>query len=138
MRDDLPVTATGGCLCGAVRYEVRETLRGVVNCHCGQCRRVHGHHGAYSAVARERLTVTEDRGLKWYASSETARRAFCAECGSTLFWEPRQHDYTAIAAGSLDQPTGLETIAHIYCADAADYYRFDDGLPVWPGSMQAG
>jgi hypothetical protein len=39
-------TAAGGCLCGAVRYEVRGPLRPVVNCHCGQCRKSHGHYGA--------------------------------------------------------------------------------------------
>lgn len=127
--------AAGGCLCGAVRYEVRGPLRSVVNCHCGQCRRIHGHYGAYTAAARGDLVVTADQGLKWYASSETARRGFCAECGATLFWEPRADDYTAIAAGSFDQPTGLKTIGHIYAADIADYYTIADDLERWPGEM---
>ena len=42
-----PVRA-GGCLCGRVRYTVRGPLRGILLCHCGQCRRWHGHLGAYS------------------------------------------------------------------------------------------
>ena len=37
------VRAAGGCECGAVRYEVRGPLREVIDCHCGQCRRTHGH-----------------------------------------------------------------------------------------------
>ena len=36
----------GGCLCGAVRYEIRGPLRGVIACHCSQCRRTSGHYVA--------------------------------------------------------------------------------------------
>lgn len=130
--------ATGGCLCGAVRYAVRGDLRDVVDCHCGQCRRIHGHHGAYSAAAKVDLVVTVERGLAWYASSDVARRGFCRECGSTLFWEPLERDYVAIAAGSLDQPTGLKTVAHIHTADKADYYEIADDLECSPGAMKRG
>jgi len=45
------VRATGGCLCGAVRYEVLGPLRDVVLCHCSHCRRTHGHVAAYAACA---------------------------------------------------------------------------------------
>jgi hypothetical protein len=49
--------ATGGCLCGAIRYTVRGPLRGVILCHCGQCRRWHGHLGAYTSAARADVTL---------------------------------------------------------------------------------
>ena len=88
-------------------------MRSVINCHCGQCRRTHGHFAAYSAVDAGDLTMTEDRGLKWYRSSDTARRGFCAECGSSLFWKPTDKPHMAVAAGSLDQPTGLTTTGNI-------------------------
>ncbi len=57
--------ATGGCLCGAVLYEVRGTLRNVINCHCSKCRRTHGHTAAYTAVRREDLILISRDGLKW-------------------------------------------------------------------------
>ena len=130
--------STGGCLCGAVRYEVHGSLRGVVNCHCGQCRRSHGHHGAYSQAARDDLKLIEDRGLAWYDSSAAARRGFCAACGSSLFWERKSTNHTSIAAGSFDQPSGRTTIGNIFTAERADYYAIDDGLAQWPGSMGTG
>ncbi len=124
--------ATGGCLCGAVRYEVRGPLRPVVNCHCAQCRRSHGHVAAYTAAARADLVLTEDRGLKWYASSKQARRGFCGDCGASLFWEPLGEERIAIAAGGIDAPSGLETVRHIFTAHKGDYYEITDGLEVVP------
>ncbi len=126
---------TGRCLCGAVRYEIAGPTRGVVICHCGQCRRAHGHLGAYAAVARDRLGLHESRGLAWYESSDTARRGFCRECGSVLFWEQRQANRINVAAGGIDTPTGLETVAHVYVADKGDYYEITDGLPQHAADM---
>ena len=133
VEDPRSVTATGGCLCGAVRYEVRGALRPVINCHCGQCRRTSGHFVAATASRREDLTLVESGGLRWYESSETARRGFCQTCGSSLFWESVSGGRVSIMAGTLDRPTGLETVAHIFADDAGDYYEIpDDGLPRHP------
>ena len=49
------------------------------------------------------------------------------------FLGARSDDHVAIAAGTLDQPTGLRTVAHIYVADAGDYYTIADGLKTYPG-----
>lgn len=135
--DKLTLRATGGCLCGAVRYEVRGPLRDVVNCHCGQCRRTHGHFAAQTATAMDDLVLTERRGLKWFQSSEKARRGFCGECGASLFWQREGGDTISIAAGTIDQPSGLQTIGHVFVADIGDYYEITDGLQQSPGSMSA-
>jgi hypothetical protein len=132
--------ATGGCLCGAVRYEVRGPLRDVVLCHCSRCRRMHGHVAAYSACAREDLTLTEDRGLRWYADDDR-ERGFCCECGGSLFWRAPGRAVVSVAAGTLDAPTGLRTVGQIFVASAGDYYalpgegeRFDEAMPDgWSG-----
>ncbi|MFI4988764.1 MAG: GFA family protein [Alphaproteobacteria bacterium] len=124
--------ATGGCLCGRVRYEVRGPLRPVVACHCSQCRRQTGHFMAATAASLEHFALTRAEGLKWYVSSEAARRGFCGDCGSTLFWEGRGLDYMAIAAGTLDTPTGLKLAEHIFTADKGDYYDLEDGVPQSP------
>ena len=127
--DASPIRKTGGCLCGAVRYEVRGALRPVVDCHCTMCRRSSGHFAAFTATRPEELVLIESEGLRWYRSSAAARRGFCEICGSSLFWEPASGDRVSISAGTLDLPTGLQTVVHVFVEDAGDYYEICDGLP---------
>jgi hypothetical protein len=128
---------TGGCLCGAVRYTVRGALREVALCHCGQCRRFHGHLGAYTNAPVKAVTFTAESGLTWFASSKLARRGFCRVCGSSLFWKRSDGDTISIAAGTLDRPTGLRTTRQIFTAKRhrGDYYELDAHLETFPGTM---
>ena len=119
----------GGCLCGAVRYEIHGPLRDVVNCHCEMCLRIHGGVGPHSKALKQHIKIVKSDGLRWYQTSPIARRGFCGECGSSLFWEPVAQDGTGIVAGSLDQPTGLKTIGHIFVSEKADFYSIEDDLP---------
>lgn len=127
MSERVAGTWSGGCLCGAVRYEARGPLRDVVICHCGRCRRTHGHVGAYTEVASEDLALLEDRGLGWYIA-DGRERGFCRECGASLFWRRAGGGSTSIAAGTLDEPTGLRTVAHIFVDSKGDYYELADEL----------
>jgi hypothetical protein len=131
---------TGSCLCGAVKYEVHGPLRDVIACHCRQCRKQTGTYMSATAVQDEYLKIVEARGLKWYRSSAEARRGFCGECGSVLFWKAEGRDYTAVAAGSLDGRSGLKLAGHIFCDDAGDYYEIAGGdyrLPQWSAAPNA-
>ena len=124
----------GGCLCGAIRYEISGPLRSVLNCHCGMCRRFHGHFGAYTSVSRANLRFCGSSEPHWYQSSDSARRGFCSICGASLFWQRKDSGEISIAAGSLDKPTGLNTAGHIFTAHKGDYYDIEDQAPRWPGS----
>ena len=124
-RPEQAVRATGGCLCGAVRFEVTGALRDIVLCHCAMCRKTHGHVAAYTAAQRSALHLVESRGLKWYRSSDTAQRGFCGECGASLFWKREEGDAISIAAGMLEPPTGLATSLQIHVDSAGDYYSVD-------------
>jgi hypothetical protein len=125
--------ATGRCLCGAVRYEIRGPLRDVLVCHCSECRRWSGHFFAATSAQKSDLVLVESDALRWIESPESesdARRGFCSACGSSLFWDAPARDTISIAVGSLDEPTGLETIGHVYVSQAGDYYELPaDGLP---------
>jgi len=126
------VAGSGHCLCGAVRYETDAPLRDVVLCHCAECRRWHGHICAATAVPASELRISGE-SLRWIDSPESvthARRGFCSECGSSLFWDAPDRETISIAAGTLDEPTGLKTVAQIYTASAGDYYEVDDRITV--------
>lgn len=124
----------GGCLCGNVRYEVKGDLRGVVNCHCTMCQKLHGSFGAHTKARKANIRITRDQGLAWYKTSDIAQRGYCRDCGSSLFWEPFDLDATGILAGSLDAMTNLETIGHIFVGEKSDFYEIDDSLPRFDGS----
>ena len=128
--------ATGGCLCGAVRYRVLGPLRPIVACHCTQCRRMTGHFLAATAARKPDLMIEPSDALRWYRASSTAERGFCGTCGSTLFWRADARDYVSIAAGSIDGATGLKVVQHIHTADKGDYYSLDDGVPQSAAGMQ--
>lgn len=122
-------THTGACLCGAVRFTTRGPLRGVVYCHCSQCRRQTGHYYAATNVSNENVEIAGDENLRWYRASDVAQRGFCRICGSALFWKRDKADYVSIMAGSFDTPSGLKGEKHIFVADKGDYYEIADGLP---------
>ena len=127
---------SGSCLCGGVRYEVSGPLRDVVLCHCSRCRRTHGHVAAYGACAAEDLALVESATLRWYERDDRAR-GFCAVCGASLFWRADGDPAISIAAGTLDPPTGLRTIAQIYTTDRGDYYQLSDEGERFSGSQRA-
>ena len=110
--------ATGGCLCGSVRYEVTGPLRPVVACHCTKCRRSSGSFVHATAARLADFRLTEEKGLAWYRSSPGAQRGFCD--GAAVI---------SIMAGSIDGKTGLDLVRHIYAGDKGDYYSLEDSLP---------
>jgi hypothetical protein len=116
-------------MCGAVRYRVTGPLRDVVGCHCSQCRRMTGHYLAATAARVADFTILSEAELRWYEASAEARRGFCGRCGSTLFWAAHGKDYISIAAGSLDDASGLKFACHIFVADKGAYYEIEPGAP---------
>ncbi len=121
----------GGCLCGAVRYETTGKLRPVVACHCRMCQKTSGFHVAATSTRDCDMTIDDPEGkLTWFASSDFAKRGFCACCGSNLFYKRLDSDRTSIFTGTLDQPTGLTMVAQIFTEDAGDYYTPDPNVPI--------
>ncbi|UCI05340.1 GFA family protein [Mesorhizobium sp. B1-1-8] len=120
---------SGSCLCGAVRFTTKGQLRGVIYCHCSQCRKQSGHFYAATNVSDTDIQVEGVENITWYEASSFARRGFCRICGSVLFWKPNDDAYVSVLAGSFDKPTQLQGECHIFVSDKGDYYSIDDGLP---------
>lgn len=124
---------TGGCLCGAIRYEARGQPRGVNHCHCTQCQRASG--GAMATWATwlaSDIKILQGK-ITEFASSPGARRGFCQHCGSTLSWRglnqtPAELD---IAAGTLDDPDPLAPVDHIFTKSRRRWLPLCDGLPAY-------
>jgi len=74
------------------------------------------------------ITISGEQYLKWYHASDDAKRGFCAECGSALFWKHEHETATSIMAGCFDAPTDLKVVKHIFMADKGDYYDISDGV----------
>jgi len=121
----------GSCLCGAVKFEVTGQLGAGEMCHCHQCRRWTGHIYASTEVPRTALSIKDVSRLKWYQSSDKVRRGFCADCGSSIFFDPidqEKHQWIAIALGCLTSPTGVKIEQHIFTLEKGDYYEITDGV----------
>jgi hypothetical protein len=119
-------------MCGAVRIEIAGRLEKQPEaCHCSICRKQTGHFLAAVNVKRADLAVHGADNVRWYRSSEKVRRGFCSVCGSVLFWDPviEGYQYTAVAMGALEKPTGVRLSKHTFVGDKGDYYEITDGLP---------
>ena len=119
----------GRCECGAVAHEAAEISETASFCHCSQCRRMSGHYWSAVKVPHEAFKLTEERGLKWFASSDWAKRGFCTECGSSLFYQMNTDDFVNVATGTLDDASGVKPGKHIFCKDQGGYYDIPNDAP---------
>jgi hypothetical protein len=133
-------TITGGCRCGAVRYEYQAEPMFPGFCHCRACQKTSGApHTAAFAIPRESLRATgkltryEDKA----DSGGTVRTEFCPTCGSrVLGGSSNMPDLAVIFATSLDDPSGFKPGMHVFTDSAQPWDSFDDGLPKFPAMPQ--
>jgi hypothetical protein len=127
---------TGGCMCGAVRYEASGEPFSVAHCHCHSCRK---HTGApvvtLAGYLKEQVRFSgAERSL--YESSPGALRAYCASCGSPLTWEGDGGDLGPIIElhlSTFDEPEGLVPTAHAFYPERLPWFDIADDLPRYEG-----
>src|SRR5262245_36874624 len=132
----LPIASrfSGGCACGAVRYECAAAPAAMVNCHCRDCQRAGG--SGYSptvVVSRSAFTLTANEPVYYAVTAESgniARRAFCGRCGSPLYASTSARpDFVGIRAASLDDPTWFRASADVWTASAQPWDVMDECIP---------
>ena len=102
---DKTMPITGGCQCGAVRYESTEPPNWVGYCHCRKCQMAYGAvSGVFAAFRRESFRYTSGEP-KFYQSSAWGYRGFCENCGTPLIMLYELDDpEPGVLIGTLDHP----------------------------------
>jgi len=103
---------TGHCLCGAVGFTAGGIETHHHACHCEMCRRWSG--GPYMAAKAKTMRFVGGEHLSTYASSDWAERAFCAKCGSNIYYRLRRGGDYFVSVGTFDDPTPFKVIGEIY------------------------
>ncbi len=122
----------GGCLCGAVRYQIDTAITDVSHCHCTMCRK---HHGAafatYGAAERNHLHWLQgEEKISVYRSSAQLERLFCSLCGSSLLCQTDEEpNVVYLALGTLDDDPGCRPAYHIWVGSMAPWHTITDDLP---------
>jgi hypothetical protein len=126
---------SGGCLCGAVRYEVGGPAGTLCYCHCHSCRRAAGApFVAWGTFSRAAWRVTRGQ-LHQYRSSAAVLRGFCAACGGALtYCHAERSAEIDVTLASLDQPAALVPQMHVWVADKLPWIGIDDDLPRFMGA----
>ena len=133
---ELPLT--GGCLCGAVRFEVTEPLVSSGYCHCTRRQRRTGtaaSPGARIAPGSLRVLAGEEH-IRAYEPEDGFAKVFCTACGSSL-WSRSQEDpdVYSIRLGAFDGDPGIRPTYRQFVAYAAPWEPIpDDGLERFPES----
>ncbi len=127
------MSMTGGCHCGAIRYEAHGDAMHHALCHCTDCRRSAGAQiVGWAAYAIDAVKVTKGASVT-YASSEHGRRQFCGACGTGLFYLNAVNlpGIIDIQSGTFDDPAALPAQVHIQTADRVKWMEDAHTLPAF-------
>jgi len=128
--------ATGGCACGAIRYECAGEPILAGSCYCRDCQRSSGTHSASGMyVPASAVTITGEP--RYYAvtgeSGKKISRGFCATCGSPLFFKADAFPKAiGIRPASLDDPSIFKPGVSVYTSSAPAWATFSERVPKFP------
>ncbi len=128
----MTLTFSGGCQCGAVRYQAMTRPKSPHLCFCRMCQKSAGNYFvALGSVANDAFMLT--RGTpSWFHSSDLVKRGFCGTCGTPLFYQEVGGDHISILLGSLDNP---EAVPPEWQSDTYGKTSWFAGLDTLPESI---
>ena len=128
---------TGGCLCGAIRYESSGESVFALRCHCRDCQRQTG--SAYVAAVRvtaAEFRITKGKPKHYIAKADSGNeitRVFCPDCGSPIYAQvSTRPDLVSICVVSLDDPRWFRADADIFVKSAQPWDHMNPAVPKYP------
>jgi hypothetical protein len=118
----------GGCICGAVRYEIMGEPHVTYACHCTDCRRQSGSaFGLTIVITADQLKITRGE-LKTHSrvaeSGRTMTRYFCPECGTWIYNVPETlPNSRRIKPGTLDDASWVRPTVHLWVRSALPWVQ---------------
>jgi hypothetical protein len=132
---------SGGCLCGAVRYQAIGQPFAVSHCHCQTCRKHNGGPVVTLAGYKADQVTFSGAQRSFYASSPGVARAFCSACGTPLTWEGDGGELghiLEIHISTFDTPELLIPTAHAFYPERIPWFDISDDLPRYAGFAEEG
>ncbi len=127
---------TGGCFCGAIRFEVEGPEKFACFCYCRSCQHAAGAPVvAWATYARDRFDIVQG-SMRWHRSSPGVTRGICSGCGSCISYEnDKRPGDIDISLCCLDEPDAIRPRAHIWTEDKQPWTVIGDDLPVYQRSI---
>ena len=128
----MPQKLSGGCACGAIRYECDADPIIMMNCHCRDCQKASG--GGYAAIVVVPKAAVQIRGEPRYhkvigQSGKATERGFCPNCGSPMTaTSERRPDVLGLQAGSLDDPSTYQPMMDVFTSSSQPWDKMDAKL----------
>lgn len=121
----------GGCQCGSIRYRISAEPLTLYACHCLDCQKQSSSAFGLSLwVARDDFELLKGDLSFWSTIADdgsTKNCAFCANCGSRIYHAFEADEPFSVKAGSLDNTSWLEPVAHIWTKRAHGWLALEDG-----------
>jgi hypothetical protein len=125
-----PLPGNGGCLCGAVRYQLRAMPALASYCHCSLCRRASGAPVlVFATVPRADFAFVHGQP-RCHASTSFGRRWFCGDCGTPLCMQvDHEPETTDVTVASMDEGATVRPSFHIWHGARLPWFETADALP---------
>ena len=133
---------SGGCICGAIRYECSMAPLAMLNCHCRDCQQSSGApfaSGVVVTVKSLKVTGAPQTYSVRASSGALTTRSSCSNCGSPLFTTGEaMPDFTSIRFSTFDDASGFVPALDIWTASAAPWVCLNEESPHFPQSPSTG
>lgn len=130
---------TGGCLCGAIRYELAAPVEAIVACYCSDCRHASGTAASINArVPGDAFRIVSGKPRVFAKAADSGRmlhRHFCGDCGSPIYTQHADGpELVILKVGSLDVQEGMKLAASIWVRSRPAWATVDATAPAYETS----